>query len=67
LAVADANLVDFQRVAGMDTLARPLRIMIVMVCCITVQREAKEPTASARTCAPLSPHLAPTGMAARGD
>jgi len=28
----------------MDSLERALRIMTVMVCCITVQSEAKEPT-----------------------
>jgi len=64
-------------VAGISegTLAQTLRIMAVMRCCITVQREAKEPTAPARMRAPLAPrlaphlalHLAPTGLTAPGD
>jgi len=51
----------------MDTLAKPLRIMAVMVCCITVQSEANQPTAPARMRAPLPPHLVPTGLAAHGE
>jgi len=36
----------------MDSLERALRIMTVMVCCITVQSEAKEPTGTGeRACA----------------
>jgi len=50
-----------------DTLAQTLRIMPVMVCCITVQRQAKEPTALAQMGAQSSRHLAPTGLAAPGD
>jgi len=50
-----------------DTLAQTLRIMAVMLCCITVQREAKEPTVPAPKPAQSSRHLAPTSLAAPGD
>jgi len=54
------------RLEAADTLAQTLRIMVVMLCCITVQREAKEPTAPAQMGAQYSLHLAPTGLAAPG-
>jgi len=55
----------------MDALVKTLRIMTVMVCLITVQREAKEPTSPARMRAQFSrhraPHLASMCLAAHGD
>jgi len=55
------------RLEAVDTLPQTLRIMTVMVCCITVQTEAKEPTAPTRMRAPFSRHRAPTCLAAQGD
>jgi len=55
------------RLEAADRLPETLRIMALMVCCITVQREAKEPAAPARMRAQSSRHLARTGLAAPGD
>jgi len=55
------------RLEAVYRLPEALRIMAVMMCCITVQREAKEPTAPARMRVQSSRHLAPTGLTAPGD